>query len=115
PREDVRRKPGSVCVPLFHVDVKIVGDDGRERGPDEIGELYVRGPHVCAGYWSRPEETKKVMEGGWLRTGDLARRDAEGYFYIVGRSKDMIISGGENIYPAEVESVLAAHPDIAEA
>jgi fatty-acyl-CoA synthase len=114
PAEDVRRKPGSVGVPLFHVDVKIVGGDGRECGPDEVGELLVRGPHVCAGYWNRPEETARAIRDGWLHTGDLARRDAEGYYFIVGRLKDVIISGGENIYPAEVEAVLAGHPAVAE-
>ncbi len=116
PREDVRRKPGAVGFPLFHIDVKIVNDNGSLRGADEVGELLVRGPHVCAGYWNRPDETAKAIDkDGWLRTGDLARRDAEGYYTIVGRSKDMIISGGENVYPAEVESVLHAHPAVAEA
>ena len=96
--------------------MKIVDEKGNARGADEVGELLVRGPHVCAGYWNRPEETAKAIDqDGWLRTGDLARRDAEGYYTIVGRSKDMIISGGENIYPAEVESVLHAHPAVAEA
>lgn len=116
PREDVRRKPGAVGFPLFHVDVKVVDDKGSACDADEVGELLVRGPHVCAGYWNRLEETAKAIDKeGWLRTGDLARRDAEGYYTIVGRSKDMIISGGENIYPAEVESVLHAHPAVAEA
>ncbi len=116
PREDVRRKPGVVGFPLFHVDVKIVDDNGSPRGADEVGELLVRGPHVCAGYWNRPAETAKAIDkDGWLCTGDLARRDADGYYTIVGRSKDMIISGGENVYPAEVESVLHAHPAVAEA
>jgi fatty-acyl-CoA synthase len=116
PREDVRRKPGAVGFPLFHVDVKVVDEHGDACGADEVGELLVRGPHVCAGYWNRPAETAKAIDqDGWLRTGDLARRDAEGYYTIVGRSKDMIISGGENIYPAEVESVLHAHPAVAEA
>jgi fatty-acyl-CoA synthase len=114
PAEDVRRKPGSVGVPLFHIDVKIVDDDGRERGPDEVGELLVRGPHVCAGYWNRPEESARAIRGGWLHTGDLARRDAEGFHVIVGRLKDVIVSGGENVYPAEVEGVLAGHPAVAE-
>lgn len=115
PPEDVRRKPGAVGFPLFHVDVKVIRPDGAECADDEVGELIVRGPHVCAGYWNRPEETAKAIVNGWLHTGDLARRDAEGYYTIVGRSKDMIISGGENIYPAEVENVLAAHPAVAEA
>ena len=107
PREDVRRKPGSVGVPLFHVETRIDGDG-------DTGELLLRGPHLCAGYWRRPEETAKTFAGGWLHTGDLVRRDEEGCFTIIGRSKDLIISGGENIYPSEVENVLAAHPDVAE-
>ncbi len=116
PPEDVQRKPGAVGFPLMHIDVKIVDGAGRECDTDAVGELLIRGPHVTVGYWNRPDETAQtIAAGGWLRTGDLARRDAEGYYTIVGRSKDMIISGGENIYPAEVESVLHAHPAIAEA
>jgi len=115
PKEDVRRKPGAVGFPLFHVDVKIVNEQGSECSADEVGELLIRGPHVCGGYWKRPAETAQAIVGGWLHTGDLARRDSEGYYTIVGRSKDLIISGGENIYPAEVESVLHAHPAVAEA
>ncbi len=115
PREDVRRKPGSVGVPLFHIDTKIVNNEGEECGADQVGELLVRGPHVCGGYWNKPEETAKAFRDGWLHTGDLARRDEEGYYYIVGRSKDMLITGGENIYPAEVENVLHAHPALLEA
>jgi len=115
PPEDVRRKPGSVGFPLFHTDVKIVREDGTECGPDEVGELLIRGPHVCAGYWNNPEATAEAFKGGWLHTGDLAKRDAEGYYYIVGRIKDMFISGGENVYPAEIESVLYSHPAVAEA
>jgi len=114
PPADLRRKPGSVGFPLLHIDVKLVDKSGRECGPEEVGELWIRGPHVCAGYWNRPEETARTIRDGWLSTGDLARRDAEGYYYIVGRLKDVIISGGENIYPAEVESVLATHPAVAE-
>ncbi|MGZ3395956.1 MAG: AMP-binding enzyme, partial [Isosphaeraceae bacterium] len=107
-------KAGSVGFPLFHIDVKIVDGEGRACGPDEVGELLIRGPHVCAGYWKRPEESAQAIRDGWLHTGDLARRDAEGYHFIVGRLKDVIISGGENIHPAEVEGVLAAHPAVAE-
>ncbi len=107
PSQEVRRKPGSVGVPLFHIEARIEGDG------DE-GELLLRGPHLCSGYWRRPEETAKTFAGGWLHTGDLARRDADGCFSIVGRGKDLIISGGENIYPSEVENVLAAHPEVAE-
>jgi fatty-acyl-CoA synthase len=115
PKEDVRRKPGAVGFPLFHVDVKIVNEQGGECRADEVGELLIRGPHVCGGYWKQPAETAKAIVDGWLHTGDLARRDSEGYYTIVGRSKDLIISGGENIYPAEVESVLHANPAVAEA
>lgn len=115
PPEDVRRKPGAVGFPLFHVDVRIVREDGDECGHDEVGELVIRGPHVTPGYWNNPEATAAAIRGGWLHTGDLARRDGEGYYYIVGRLKEMIISGGENIYPAEVESVMHGHPAVAEA
>ncbi len=116
PPEERRGKPGSVGKPMFHVDVKIVDGKGNAVGMDEIGELLVRGPHVCAGYWGKPEETAKaITPEGWLHTGDLARYDADGCYYIVGRSKDMIKSGGENIYPAEIESVLHGHPAVAEA
>lgn len=115
PRADVRRKPGAVGFPLMHIDTRIVAPDGRECAADEPGELLIRGPHVCAGYWNRPDDTASAIVNGWLHTGDLARRDAEGCHWIVGRLKDVIISGGENIYPAEVENVLAAHPAVAEA
>jgi fatty-acyl-CoA synthase len=117
PPEEVRKRPGAVGVPLFDVAVKLVDEAGRElSGTNQVveGELLIRGPHVCGGYWNRPADTAKVMVDGWLRTGDLARRDADGFYSIVGRSKDLIISGGENIYPAEVESVLATHPAVAE-
>ncbi len=115
PPADVRRKPGAVGHPLMFIDLKLVDPAGRELGAGEVGELLIRGPHVCAGYWGRPAETAKAISpDGWLRTGDLAVRDDEGYYTIVGRLKDVIISGGENIYPAEVESVLAGHPAVAE-
>jgi fatty-acyl-CoA synthase len=107
PPHEVRRKPGAVGVPLFHVEARIEGE-GNE------GELLLRGPHLCSGYWRRPEESAKALAGGWLHTGDLVRRDEDGCFSIIGRSKDLIISGGENIYPSEVENVLAAHPQVAE-
>jgi fatty-acyl-CoA synthase len=109
PPEERRGKPGAVGYPLFHVDIRIEGRDGSECGPDEVGELVIRGPHVCAGYWNRPEESSAAIStDGWLRTGDLARRDADGCHWIVGREKDMIKSGGENVYPAEVESSVRA-------
>ncbi|HBY98731.1 MAG TPA: long-chain fatty acid--CoA ligase [Chloroflexi bacterium] len=115
PPKDVRRKPGAVGFPLLHIDVRVVREDGSECGPDEVGELIIRGPHVTPGYWNNPEATAAAIKDGWLHTGDLARRDEEGYLYIVGRLKEMIISGGENLYPAEVESAMYGHPAVAEA
>ncbi|MBZ0319766.1 MAG: long-chain fatty acid--CoA ligase [Anaerolineae bacterium] len=115
PQKDVRRKPGAVGFPLMHLDVRVVRDDGSECGADEIGELIIRGPHVTPGYWNKPDETAKAIRDGWLHTGDLANRDAEGYYKIMGRLKDMIISGGENVYPAEVESIMHGYPAVAEA
>jgi fatty-acyl-CoA synthase len=115
PTEDVQRKVGSVGAPLFFVDLRIVDRTTRtEVGVGNVGELELRGPHVFKGYWNAPKATSEVLVDGWLRTGDLARQDEEGHVYIVGRSKDLIISGGENVYPAEVEAVLMAHPTVAE-
>lgn len=115
PPKEVRRKPGSVGYPLFHIDVQIIHEDGQACAEDEVGELLIRGPHVMAGYWQCPDATADVIRDGWLHTGDLARRDADGAVTIVGRSKEMFISGGENVYPAEVESVIHAHPAVVEA
>mgnify|MGYP001198384176 CR=1 FL=1 len=115
PQADVRRKPGAVGFPLMHVDVRVVRPDGSACDPNEPGELLIRGPHVTPGYWNNPEATAEAIRDGWLHTGDLAVRDEEGYYTIVGRLKDMIISGGENVYPAEVESVMYRHPAIKEA
>lgn len=108
-------RPGAVGWPLGHVEARIVDDHDRPCPPGQVGELHLRGPHLCAGYWKRREETVAALAGGWLRTGDLARADADGCTTIVGRKKDLLISGGENIYPAEVEAVLMAHPLVAEA
>ena len=115
PPEDVQRKIGSVGAPLFFVETRIVDEFRAEVRPGEVGELELRGPHVFGGYWGAPKATADVLVGGWLRTGDLARRDDEGHVYIAGRSKDLIISGGENIYPAEIEAVLMGHPEVVEA
>jgi fatty-acyl-CoA synthase len=114
PDNDVRRKAGAAGFPLLHIQVRIVNESGHECQPNEVGELRIRGPHVIPGYWNNPGATSKTIIDGWLHTGDLACRDEEGYISIVGRSKDMIISGGENIYPAEIESVMLGHPAIAE-
>ncbi len=115
PAADVQRKPGYVGLPLLHVDVCVVDERGHVCPPDTPGELLIRGAHVTPGYWNNPDATAKAIRDGWLHTGDLAVRDIEGYYRIVGRLKDMIISGGENIYPAEVESAMHAHPAVAEA
>ncbi|MBA4392697.1 MAG: hypothetical protein C0407_03995 [Desulfobacca sp.] len=108
-------KLGSVGRPMFHVDIKIVGSEGQEVSSGEDGELLIRGDHICAGYLNKPEETAEAIKEGWFHTGDLARVDEDGHLAIVGRKKDMYISGGINIYPAEVEWVIETHPQIAAA
>jgi acyl-CoA synthetase (AMP-forming)/AMP-acid ligase II len=101
---------------LALVDVRVHGDDGAVLPAGETGEIAVRGPMVMAGYWNRPEETAQVLDAeGWFRTGDIGRVDDEGYIFIVDRKKDMVISGGENIYCAEVERVIGTLPQVAEA
>lgn len=104
----------SCGVPLTSNQVELLRDDGQPVGPGEIGEVCVRGPLVMSEYWRRPEETAAAFAHGWLHTGDLARQDKAGFLYLVDRKKDMIISGGFNIYPREVEDVLATHPAIAQ-
>ncbi len=103
---------GSTGKPFFHTDVRIVDEQGVDVGPGAPGEILVRGRHIMAGYWNRPEATAETIVDSWLRTGDVAVRDAEGFVYIQDRIKDMIISGGENVYPAEIEDVLLSHPGI---
>jgi fatty-acyl-CoA synthase len=105
-------KMGSVGQPAFHGEVRIVDGKGKPVQAGEIGEIAVKGPIVMNGYWKRPDLTRQVMKGGWLHTGDLARFDEDGFAYIVDRKKDMFISGGENVYPAEVEKALFGHPAI---
>jgi fatty-acyl-CoA synthase len=106
-------KAGSVGKPQPFVDVRIVDADGRDVAPGERGELLFRGPGVTPGYWRMPEETEAAFEdGGWLRSGDIARRDEDGFYYIGDRAKDMYISGGENVYPAEVEAVIVRLPGV---
>jgi long-chain acyl-CoA synthetase len=107
-------KPGSIGVPLWGVDIKVVGENDQEVPVGEPGELLIRGHNVMKGYLNRPEATAEVMRGGWFHSGDIARMDEDGYFYIVDRLKDMIIRGGFNVYPREVEEVLYGHPAIAE-
>ncbi|MFF6772993.1 long-chain fatty acid--CoA ligase [Streptomyces sp. NPDC012637] len=112
--EHALTKAGSAGVPHFFTDVRVVRPDLTPVAAGETGEVLIRGPHVMAGYWGLPEETAAAFTDGWFRSGDAARVDADGYVTIVDRFKDMIISGGENIYPAEVEDALLAHPDVAE-
>jgi long-chain acyl-CoA synthetase len=95
-------------------DVRILGDDDAELDPGQIGEVAVRGGAVMLGYWNRPEATAETLQNGWLHTGDLGRMDEQGYVYLLDRAKDMIISGGSNVYAVEVEAALADHPDVRE-
>lgn len=111
---DAARKAGSVGTPVRHAEVRVVDEDFMDVLPGQVGEIVARGPIVMLGYWRRPEETARSLAGGWLRTQDLAVRDEEGFITLVGRKGDMYISGGENIYPEEVERVYEAHPDIEE-
>lgn len=112
--DDLERKQGSVGKSVFHSETKIIDDNGQQVS-NGVGEILIRGDHLCSGYWHKQEATASAFSDGWLHTGDIGRRDEEGYYYIVGRKKEMIISGGENIYPVEVESVLYEHPSIDEA
>ena len=110
-----RSKLGSVGKPQLYVDVRIADRDGRDLPPGERGELLIKGPGVTPGYWQRPDVTAEAIVDGWLHSGDVAVRDEDGYFTIVDRWKDMFISGGENVYPAEVENVIYQLPQVAEA
>lgn len=110
--EDSLRKPGTVGRPVFHAEVNLVDRDGRPVGSGKVGEIVVRGSIMMKEYWKDPVKSEETIKNGWLHTGDLARRDEEGYFYLVDRAKDMYISGGENVYPAEVEKILREHPGI---
>jgi fatty-acyl-CoA synthase len=115
PPEDAVRKAGAAGRPYFYADTRVVDEHDKPVAAGGTGEVIVGGPSVMKGYWNRPEETAKALRGGFLRTGDVGRVDDEGYITIVDRVKDMYISGGENVYPAEVENVLAGHPVVAEA
>jgi long-chain acyl-CoA synthetase len=112
-----KRKPGSIGLPITSTECKIVDlDTGTTEVPrGQEGELCIRGPQVMQGYWNKPEETAMTLRDGWLYTGDVARMDEDGYFYIVQRKKDMIIVSGFNVYPNEVEDVIFTHPAVVEA
>ncbi len=113
---DSHRKHGSIGKPLMFTEARLLDEAGREVPVGEVGELCLRGDHVCQGYWNQPEATTAALDAeGFFHTGDLARRDEEGFFYIAGRRKDMLISGGVNVYPAEIEGELLQHPDLRDA
>jgi long-chain acyl-CoA synthetase len=106
------RKPGSVGQAIMGVDIRVVRADGTDANVDELGEIIIRGHNIMKGYYKRPEATEEAIKNGWFHTGDLGKLDAQGYVYIVDRLKDMIIRGGFNVYPREVEEVLMTHPDV---
>jgi len=112
---DRERKPGSIGTPIRGVEMKVVDDQGQAVPTGEVGEILVKGPNVMKGYWQLPDATAATIVDGWLHTGDMARVDDDGYFFIVDRKKDMIIRGGYNIYPREIEEVLYEHPAVLEA
>ncbi|MFF0189522.1 long-chain fatty acid--CoA ligase [Streptomyces sp. NPDC005244] len=112
---DRPRKAGSIGLPIRGVEVRLVADDGATVSAGEVGEIAVRGENVMKGYWNRPDATEEAVRGGWFHTGDLARVDEDGYYFIVDRKKDLIIRGGYNVYPREIEEVLYEHPAVAEA
>ncbi len=113
PPEDAIRKAGSIGRPNFFVDVRVVDEDNHPLGPNQEGELVLKGPSRCSGYYNNPEASAEVLdEDGWFHTGDIVRYDDEWYFYVVDRVKDMFISGGENVYPVEIENVLYKHPAV---
>src|SRR5215217_3834850 len=112
---DMERKAGSIGTPIEGVEMKVVDEDDNEVAQGEVGEIVIRGHNIMKGYWQRPDATEEAMKGGWFHSGDMARTDEDGYFYIVDRKKDLIIRGGYNVYPREVEEVLYEHPAVREA
>jgi long-chain acyl-CoA synthetase len=113
--EHIVRRLASCGRPVIGVEVEVVNEQGEPVRPGEVGEVIARGPNVMLGYWKRPEETAQTLRDGWLHTGDMAMVDDAGYIFLVDRKKDMIISGGENVYSSEVENVIYTHPAIHEA
>jgi acyl-CoA synthetase (AMP-forming)/AMP-acid ligase II len=112
--EDSITKAGSTGKTFLHTDVRVVDENGKDCAPGEAGEVVIRGKHVMVGYWNRPDATAETIRDGWLYSGDIAEWDEDGYIFIRDRTKDMIISGGENIYPAEIENVILGHPKVGE-
>lgn len=114
--EESARKPGSIGKPFMMTGAKLVDEEGHDVPPGEVGELWLRGPHVSLGYWNAPEATAAAFDrDGWFHTGDMARADEERFYYVAGRRKDMFISGGVNVYPAEIEAELLQHPAVSDA
>ena len=113
--EDAIRMAGSVGKEVFHINLRIVDNDGQDVTPGDAGEIVVKGPNVFIGYWNKPRQTAEAMRRGWFHTGDMGRRDEEGFVYVIGRKQELIISSGENIYPAEVERVIQTLPQVKEA
>ncbi|MDX6325941.1 MAG: long-chain acyl-CoA synthetase, partial [Nocardioidaceae bacterium] len=111
---DKERKPGSIGVPVRGVQIRVVDDDGKDLPPGEVGEIVISGPNVMRGYWQREEATAEAIKDGWFHTGDMAKTDEDGYLFIVDRKKDLIIRGGYNVYPREVEEALYEHEAVAE-
>jgi long-chain acyl-CoA synthetase len=114
-RPDRERKPGSIGIPIEGVEMKVVDDDDNEVSQGDVGEIVIRGHNVMKGYWNKPDATGDTLRDGWLHTGDMAKVDEDGYFFIVDRKKDLIIRGGYNVYPREIEEVLYEHPAVREA
>jgi long-chain acyl-CoA synthetase len=112
---DKERKPGSIGTPIRGVEMKVVDEDGKDLATGEVGEIVIKGHNVMKGYWNRPDATAEAIKDGWFHSGDLAKVDEDGYFFIVDRKKDMIIRGGYNVYPREIEEVLYEHPAVREA
>jgi fatty-acyl-CoA synthase len=114
--EESVAKAGSIGKPMIFTEARLVDEQGRDVQRDQVGELLLRGPHVCKGYWNNPEATRSALDDeGWFHTGDTARQDDEGFYYIAGRKKEMFISGGVNVYPAEIEAALLLHPSVQDA
>ncbi len=111
---DKERKPGSIGTPIRGVEMKVGDDEGNAVDDGEVGQIWISGENVMKGYWKKPDATEEVMRDGWFATGDMAKRDSDGYFFIVDRKKDMIIRGGYNVYPREIEEVLYEHPKVRE-
>ena len=113
-RPDLERKPGSIGVPVRGCEMKLVDDDGKDVEQGEVGEIAIKGENVMKGYWGREDATKESIPDGWFRSGDMAKQDEDGYYFIVDRKKDLIIRGGYNVYPREVEEALYEHEAVAE-